>query len=97
MKLKFHGESRGPYIVEKYRELRQVHGVRYPAEDYQPIIGEKSVDGTWNVIITSVNFVYLSAIRIIINRVNNQPPFFVKQANINQHRATAHNTGPITA
>jgi len=47
MKLKFRGESRGPDVVEKYRELRQVHGVRYPAEDYQPIIGEKSVDGAY--------------------------------------------------
>lgn len=34
IKMEFVGVSRGSNVVEKYYELRQVYGVRYPTEDY---------------------------------------------------------------
>lgn len=44
MRLKLRGESCGPNVVEKYCELRQIHRVRYPADNHQPVAAEESVN-----------------------------------------------------
>ena len=67
MKLKFRGESRGPNIVKKYCELRQIHSVRYPAEDHEPIAGEKSINTAYEMNDYCVSApVYLHAYLIVV-------------------------------
>lgn len=56
MKLKFFRKSCGPNIIEKYCELRQVDSVRYSAEEDQPMVGEKSINYTCEVIIKCISY-----------------------------------------